>query len=127
MQINLIQLERTVEAANARAANHPAWLRAIEKAHTHLIENPYISETIENPYISETADGLLILPDSGETYQSNGTCQCKAFSYGQPCWHRAAAQLIRRYNEPVSPAVEREGAILVKRGGNVMRIDGWDV
>jgi hypothetical protein len=44
-------------------------------------------------------DALLILSGSNEIYRANGTCQCKAFSHGQPCWHRAAARLIERYNE----------------------------
>ena len=44
-------------------------------------------------------DVLLVLSESGEIYRVNGVCQCKAFANGQPCWHRAAARLIERYNE----------------------------
>ncbi|MET0466768.1 MAG: SWIM zinc finger family protein [Chitinophagaceae bacterium] len=43
---------------------------------------------------------LLILSDSNEIYTANGTCQCKAFQNGRrPCWHRAAARLVKRYTE----------------------------
>jgi len=115
MQINIIKLEQVVAAAKAKAANSPAWLRAIEKAHTHLIENPYISET---------EDGLLILSDSGKTYHANGICQCKAWEFGRrPCWHRAAAQLVRRYREASHP----HAGILIKPEGKSMRIGAWEV
>jgi hypothetical protein len=44
-------------------------------------------------------DALLILSGSNEIYRANGTCQCKAFSHGHPCWNRAAARLVKRYME----------------------------
>jgi hypothetical protein len=161
MTLNTTQLEQVIETAKAKAASHPAWLRAIEKAAEQLISNPYISET---------GDGLLILGTTGNIYHSNGTCGCEALKRGIACWHRAAAQLIKRYYESktATPAVSipemltqvkaeiastrperdaqleqdakdlaetereierlaRENAILVKRGGNVMKIGCWDV
>jgi hypothetical protein len=57
------------------------------------------AEIEENPYMHIDGDALLILSGSNEIYRANGTCQCKAFSHGQPCWHRAAARLVRRYME----------------------------
>ena len=42
---------------------------------------------------------LVILSDSNQVYEANGTCQCKAYMQGQPCWHRAAARLVQRYHE----------------------------
>jgi hypothetical protein len=53
----------------------------------------------DNPYICERDGGLLILSPSGETYHANGACQCKAYTHGMACWHRAAAQLVKRYRE----------------------------
>jgi hypothetical protein len=53
----------------------------------------------ENPYLRFDGRALLILSPSGEIYSANGTCQCKAFTQGQACWHRAAARLVKRYNE----------------------------
>jgi hypothetical protein len=32
-------------------------------------------------------------------------CQCQAFTHGQPCWHRAAARLVRRYHEAQAVSV----------------------
>ncbi len=57
------------------------------------------AEIEENPYMHIDGDALLILSDSNEIYRANGTCQCKAFRNNQPCWHRAAARLVKRYNE----------------------------
>jgi hypothetical protein len=37
-------------------------------------------------------DNLLVLSPSNEIYRANCTCECKAFTLGQPCWHRAAAR-----------------------------------
>jgi hypothetical protein len=76
----------------------------------------------------------LLSATSNTLYQINGKCAaengepCKGYTYNNGiCYHRALKQLIVLYNEPVSQAAEREKAILVKRSGNVMRIDGWDV
>jgi hypothetical protein len=113
MQLNQVKLNQVVESAKLKAAGHPRWLAAIERAAEQLVSNPYISET---------SDGLLILGTSGNIYTANGTCQCRAAGFGLVCWHRAAAQLIKRYRE-----AERENAILVKRAGNVMKIGCWDV
>ncbi len=57
------------------------------------------AEIEENPYMHYDGHALLILSPSGEIYSANGACQCKAFGHGQPCWHRAAARLVERYNE----------------------------
>jgi hypothetical protein len=116
MQIDTIKLERIVETAKQKAASHPSWLRAIEKAHTQLLENPYITPLGDHSLLIASASG-------SDIYISNGTCQCAAFKYGhRECWHRACVQLVKRYHE-----AERENAILIKRGGNVMKLDGWDL
>jgi len=65
------------------------WQAAIAKAKAQLEENPYLHFD---------GDALLILSDSNEIYRANGTCQCKAYEKGFPCWHRAAARLVERYN-----------------------------
>jgi hypothetical protein len=53
MQLDIAKLEQVVEAAKARAANHPRWIAAIERA---------AEELMNNPYISEQDGGLLISP-----------------------------------------------------------------
>jgi hypothetical protein len=80
-------MQQVVEAAfNSTASLR--WQVAITKAQAELESNPFMH-----------FDGkaLLILSPSGEIYSANGTCQCKAYAHGQPCWHRAAARLVERY------------------------------
>ncbi len=120
--INSVKLERVVETAKAKAANSPSWLRAIERAAEQLRSNPYIAEQ---------GDGLLILSTSGEFYHANGVCQCKAYRHSLPCWHRAAAQLIKRYNElpDETPASKNNpmAGVLIKPQPKEVRVNGWMV
>jgi hypothetical protein len=104
MQLNPQIFTATVEAAKAAASNSPTWLRAIDKA-AEQIEN--------NPLITELVAGVLITSPSGNTYLANGKCGCKAYSFGQACWHRAAAQLIARYNEALNAQARDERAELI--------------
>ena len=43
---------------------------------------------------------------SGECYTSNGVCQCRAFEFKLPCWHRAAARLVRLHDEREDSAAQ---------------------
>lgn len=89
IQLNQQRFERIVEAAFNKTSNL-RWQTAIVKA----------KQQIEaNPYLTWQGDALLILSPSNEIYRANGVCQCKAFRNGKPCWHRAAARLVKRYNE----------------------------
>lgn len=90
MHINQDRMQQVVQAAFDKVPNSHRWQIAIAKAKQQLEENPYTH-----------LDGhaLLILSPSGEIYSTNGSCQCKAYRNGQPCWHRAAARLVQRYNE----------------------------
>jgi hypothetical protein len=83
-------LDQITAAARERVADDPRWLHAIDRA---------ARELAENPYIERTADALLIGSPSGQTYEANGVCQCRAFQCGRPCWHRAAGRLVQRYDE----------------------------
>jgi hypothetical protein len=106
MQINIVVLERVTKEAKRKASAHPSWLRAIDRAAEELRTNPYISQ--------EQDGSLLILSPSGKTYHSNGSCQCEAYRRGLVCWHRACAQLARRYKEAV--ANDRETLIAGIKG-----------
>lgn len=124
MQINSVKFNELVNEAKAKAAGQPAWVRAIEKA----------AEGLQGGWIvTELADCLLITTESGETYRANSVCQCRAYRYGKPCRHRAAAQLWKRYQERLVAApqadafTERERAPMVKRDGNAVIVDGWAV
>lgn len=66
------------------------WQMAIAKAK---------GELESNPYMHWNGAALVVLSSSNEIYEANGTCQCKAYRHGQPCWHRAAARLVERYHE----------------------------
>ncbi|MGH9841984.1 MAG: SWIM zinc finger family protein [Blastocatellia bacterium] len=130
MILNSSICQEVIAAAKTATANAPAWLRAVEKA---------AEQIASNPCITELQNGVLITSPSGNTYLANGVCQCGAFRYGKPCWHRAAAQLVQRYHErlagtpaplpvPVPKASDwRETAILIKRDGNALIVDGWAV
>ncbi len=90
LNLNQEVLNAVVEQACRDAAAHVKWLTAIGRAVVELASNPYL----------ERQDGhLLIASPSGALYAANGVCQCKAFEFGQPCWHRAAARLVRLHDE----------------------------
>ena len=90
MNLDQSKIERVAQEAFDKVSGNRRWESAIAKAKTQL-------ET--NPYIHFDGQSLLILSPSDEIYTANGTCQCKAYMSGQPCWHRAAARLVKRYNE----------------------------
>jgi hypothetical protein len=90
MDIDQSRIRQVIQEAFDKVSGSRRWQTAIAKAKQQLEENPYMH-----------FDGraLLILSPSGEIYSANGSCQCKAYQSGQPCWHRAAARLVERYNE----------------------------
>lgn len=91
VDINGDKLQSVVDNARVAATNSPRWLRAIDRA---------AEELTSNPYIAVTEKGLLILSStSSNIYTSNGACECRAYEFGNPCWHRAAARLVQRYYE----------------------------
>jgi hypothetical protein len=90
LNIDEDRMQQVIQQAFDRVAGNRRWESAIVRAKQQL-------ET--NPYMHFDGRGLLVLSESGEIYRADGTCQCKAFTNGQPCWHRAAARLIQRYNE----------------------------
>jgi SWIM zinc finger len=90
--INLDQdrMQQVAQEALNKVSGNRRWETAIAKAKAQLESNPYIHFD---------GQSLLILSPPDEIYTANGTCQCKAYLSGQPCWHRAAARLVKRYNE----------------------------
>ncbi|MBA3242686.1 MAG: SWIM zinc finger family protein [Acidobacteria bacterium] len=90
MNIDERRMDRVIQEAFKKVSGSRRWQIAIAKAKHEIDSNPFM-------HFSEQT--LLILSSSGEIYSANGACQCKAFSNGQPCWHRAAARLVQRYNE----------------------------
>jgi hypothetical protein len=85
--------EASVDAfdkATSAPKDSKRWQNAIAKAWEQLQSNPYLEWQ---------DDALLILSPSNEIYRSNGTCQCRAYELGYPCWHRAAARIVQRVLE----------------------------
>lgn len=90
MNVDANRMQQVIQQAFDKVSD-VRWQTAIAKAKQQLEGNPYIH-----------FDGhaLLILSDSNEIYSANGTCQCAAYVNGhKPCWHRAAARLVKRYVE----------------------------
>ena len=100
LNLNPTTLAAVVDKARTDAAQHPRWLAAIDRAVVELVQNPWIERG--------ELHGVIIASPSGNLYSANGTCQCRAHAYGNPCWHRAAARLVRLHDEyaPASAIVE---------------------
>lgn len=89
MNLNETKLAAVVENALAATRDNRRWQNAVRKGAAIL--------TSGNPYLHYTGTSLLMLSESGEIYEANGVCQCKA--YPMPCKHRAAYKLVKRYLE----------------------------
>ncbi len=91
LNLNPTTFAAVVDKARTDAAEHPRWLAAIDRAVVELVQNPWIERG--------ELHGVMIASPSGNLYSANGTCQCRAHAYGNPCWHRAAARLVRLHDE----------------------------
>ena len=110
LNLNSTILTQVVNSAKRSAATDQRWLNAIARA---------AEELESNPYIARQDDHLLIGSPSGQIYEANGACQCTAYLVGQPCWHRAAARLVKRHDEAqqrqqARPAYEKAVADLME-------------
>ena len=87
----LDSLVTAVDAARVASSGHARWLNALTTGYDWLL----LQETIS---FNKEQHELLVTSPSGKTYHANGVCQCEAFTKGEgiPCWHRAAARLLRR-------------------------------
>ena len=82
------------ETALTAVTGQARWTNAVEVGADWLYQQDEVS------YDAETHT-LIVNSPSGATYTANGSCQCQAFAAGQPCWHRAAARVLRRAVERV--------------------------
>ncbi len=90
MNLNQDRMQQVIQEAFDKASGSRRWQTAIAKAKQQLESNPYMHHD---------GHALLVLSPSGEIYSANGACQCQAYEKGFPCWHRAAARIVQRYNE----------------------------
>lgn len=98
LNLNSTTLQAVAEKAAQDAANYPRWLTAIGRALIELDCNPWIERGDHG--------GLVIGSPSGACYAANGVCQCEAYKFGKkPCWHRAAARLVRLHDEREAAAL----------------------
>lgn len=101
MAISIQRFNQVVAEAKAKAAGNARWINAIDKAADGILSGAWI--------LTELADAIAVTTESGKTYFANGHCQCEAYRVGTPCKHRAAARLIKLYNEAeaAKPAASR--------------------
>ena len=92
---------RTVAAAirqaRIEAAEHKAWINAINRAALNLEACPWAfdGETLRIASATTRGTRYTVSPEG---------CECKAAQDGRPCWHRAAWRLLRKAAELVQPA-----------------------
>ncbi len=94
----LSKVEQTADAQTKKR-----WIRAIAKAVVEIEENGCFMT-----WMQDDKSLLIWSQKSNQIYTANGVCQCRAFDQGSPCFHRAAARLIRLYLETESVPVQAE-------------------
>lgn len=82
--MNIEKIKRAAEIAKTKTTDK-RWLKAIDAA-VAGVESGWI--------VTYETHGIMVTTDSGNTYRANGSCQCKAFEFGQACKHRALARLV---------------------------------
>ncbi len=92
-----------VELTVADAHNKKRWVNAIAKATVEIEQNGDFMNWME-----EDKSLLIWSQKSNSIYSANGVCQCRAFEQGSPCFHRAAARLVRLYMETENVPVQAE-------------------
>ncbi len=93
----LSKVELTVTDAKTKTR----WINAISKAAAEIEENGDFMT-----WMSDSQSLLIWSQKSNQIYSSNGVCQCRAFEQGSPCFHRAAARIVRLYMETESVPVK---------------------
>src|SRR5262245_13717995 len=95
--INTEKFNSIVEAAKAKAANDPKWLRAIERAAREILSGEML--------VTLFADDTALVTTAGGSYRVNGVCGCRAAQNGHTqCAHRAAKKLWTLYEEAACKA-----------------------
>ena len=90
----LVSIQHQFEGKQLTEGCYRRWINAIGKATFEFETNPFLAWDEDNNH-------LIIWSKSNLIYKANGTCQCRAYLDGQPCYHRALARLVQRYFERV--------------------------
>ena len=107
--VNRQTVARALQAARREAAQHQAWMNAINKAALYLAGDQW------------AFDGDILIIHSATTSGARYTvtadgCCCKAGQAGRPCWHRAARRLLIKAAELATrPAPQFTPAELARR------------
>ena len=97
-QVNRQTVAAALAAARTEAAEHQAWINAINKAALELEASSWAFDGDTLRIASRTSKGTRY------TVNALGFCECKAAHESRPCWHRAAWRLLRKAAELVQPA-----------------------
>ncbi len=95
--INRQTVAAALRQARIDAAEHAAWVNAINKAALELEATSWAFDGEALRIASRTGTGRYTA--------TAHTCECKAYAAGRPCWHRACARLLVKAAELVQPAV----------------------
>ena len=94
--INRQTVAAALKQARIEAAEHKAWINAINKAALNLEACSWAFDGKVLRIASATSDVRYTVDAQG--------CECKAAQDGRPCWHRAARRLLCKAAELVPPA-----------------------
>ncbi|MGH9754950.1 MAG: hypothetical protein ACREA2_19405 [Blastocatellia bacterium] len=133
MTLNQAKFAQVVAAAKAKAANSPAWLKAIDRAAAAILSGDMC--------VSLFADGTALVTTPNNSYVVNGHCACRAAQHGhKECYHRAGKRLAELYDEapestpapeaapaPKAPTITRSIERDPRNGVKVVavRCNGW--
>lgn len=91
---------QALQAARTEAAEHQAWMNAINRAALNLEACPWQFDGEVLVIQSATTGGTRYTVDASG-------CGCRAHAAGRPCWHRAARRLLIKAAEMARPAAPR--------------------
>jgi hypothetical protein len=87
-----MNINQAIEIARTKAANHPEWLRAVEKA-AKMMASGELCVTL-------FADNTALVTSPNGSYRVNGQCPCAART--AHCYHRAAKRLVEMMETTIS-------------------------
>ena len=90
--VNRQTVALALQEARKQAAEHQAWLNAINKAALYLSAEQWAFDGETLVIMSATTDDARYLVTVKH-------CECRAFKRGIPCWHRAAVRLLEKTAE----------------------------
>ncbi len=97
--VNCQTVAAAIRQARIEAAEHKAWINAINRAALNLEACGWAFDGDVLRIASASGNGRYTVTPEG--------CECKAAEAGRPCWHRAAWRLLRKAAELVpAPRVE---------------------